>query len=373
MFQSLHLPQISPERLNALFADWKRAFPEGGLLALLPKAEDAQVGLLQAAARAHGIPLVGAVFPALIARSAFHTSGVLLLRMETCPPWLLVDRLDVSADAGMACISRFVEQECAGSAADSPSTLFLVFDGLLPNIGTLLNTIFKLAGNHVRYAGINAGSETFQPMPCLFDQDRKVAGGCIAMLIPSTVQVAVEHCYPVSNPIFRATSTLANRIEQIDGRPAMTVYQELLRAEFGVELTAENFYQHAVHYPLGLISTHDVLVRIPVGVTPDGAIYCIGEIPPNSYLRLLHAPHLGDSKCVNRMAARLGASPGPLTVFYCAGRRMHFGADAGVELSELATAFGGAEVVGALSLGEIGTDSVVGMPEFHNASLVCAR
>lgn len=374
MYQGFHFSQISPEDMNAAFADWRDSFPQAGILALLPEAEGDHVELLQAAARRHGLPLIGALFPALIAQGAFRTSGAVLLRFDTCPPWLLVDQLDVGdAGAGMAGIRQFIDRVSVGSDADNPATLFLTFDGLLPNIGTLLNSIYRHAGNRLRYAGVNAGSETFQPVQCLFDQDRRVAGGCIAMLIPSTVKFAVEHCYPVSHPIFRATSSFSNRIEQIDGKPAMAVYQQLLKTEFGVEVTAESFYQHAVHYPLGLISAHDVLVRIPVGVTEDGSIYCIGEIPPRSYLRLLHAPELGESRCVSRISARLGAVDAPLAIFYCAGRRMHFGADAEFELHELAAACGRTDVLGALSLGEIGTDAVVGMPEFHNAALVCMR
>ena len=50
---------------------------------------------------------------------------------------------------------------------------------------------------------------------------------------------------------------------------------------------------------------------------------------------------------------------------------MHLGDAAAVELNQLRDAAGGAELVGALSLGEIGSLASVGSPVFHNAALVC--
>ena len=71
-----------------------------------------------------------------------------------------------------------------------------------------------------------------------------------------------------------------------------------------------------------------------------------------------------------------GALPGLggrdwLLTFYCAGRRMHFGAAASDELGRLAATTGVGALAGALSLGEITTSAEFGIPEFHNAAIVC--
>ncbi|HNH24888.1 MAG TPA: FIST C-terminal domain-containing protein, partial [Accumulibacter sp.] len=63
--------------------------------------------------------------------------------------------------------------------------------------------------------------------------------------------------------------------------------------------------------------------------------------------------------------------PRELLVFYCAGRRLHLGDDALKELHSLGSTLNAANVVGALSLGEIGSLSNWGYPLFHNATLVC--
>lgn len=119
-----------------------------------------------------------------------------------------------------------------------------------------------------------------------------------------------------------------------------------------------------------------MLVRIPVAFTDDGALVCVGEIPPNNRLRLLRAPDLERSHCVTQVAQALdplgsGAARNPLLTFYCAGRRMHFGADAAREIAQLKAATQSPCIFGALSLGEIDSLEDLSLPRFHNAAIVC--
>lgn len=372
MIQGEYLTEASERQLTRILGDWKQAFPSAGVLALVPEAECGCIESLQAVARSLAVPLMGGVFPALVTGEGFKTSGLVLLRIDPCPGWILVEPM--SGDS--AAISRLadaVETQLDAVPSAGVPTLFLCFDGLLPNVGTLLYQLYERLGHRVRYAGVNAGSETFQPMPCLFDHERLVESGCIAALVPPDRQFAVAHSYPVSDALFKATSTTGNRIDHIDGKPAMAVYQHLLKSEFGIDVTSGNFYQYAVHYPFGLVTTLDVLVRIPVGLTEDGAIYCVGEVPAGSVLKLLHAPTLDNSQCVEKLMSSLGDANAPLVTFYCAGRRMHFGPDAVAELHALIKASHATQMLGALSLGEIGTDTELGFPTFHNAALVCIR
>ncbi|HCA27866.1 MAG TPA: histidine kinase, partial [Betaproteobacteria bacterium] len=179
--------------------------------------------------------------------------------------------------------------------------------------------------------------------------------------------------YRAPDRLITATSAQGNRILQIDWRPALAVYRELLAEAYGVDVTRENFYRHAVHFPFGVLRADgEVLVRIPVALDAEGAIVCAGEILPNSLLTLLDA-----RGCANRAVpalqaalARLAGAPAAyLLLFYCAGRRLHAGPSALTEIAAL-THDGEKNVIGALSLGEIGTASSGGYPLFHNAALV---
>ena len=155
-------------------------------------------------------------------------------------------------------------------------------------------------------------------------------------------------------------------------------YQEIIKAQYGIDLTRDNFYEYAVHFPFGILRAGgDVVVRIPVALTDDGSLYCVGEIPENAMLVLLQAPEAGANACIEHLADKLRMTHGSLTgrtllTFYCAGRHMHLGEDAENELAELHAATAVDEMAGALSLGEIGSTVRWGYPMFHNATLVCS-
>lgn len=146
---------------------------------------------------------------------------------------------------------------------------------------------------------------------------------------------------------------------------------------YGVTVTRDNFYEYAVHFPFGLVMALDVLVRIPVDFNDDGSLWCVGEVPPHALLKLLRAPTLHESTCLESLTDALDVSAGkplnhPLLTFYCSGRRMHFGAAAGEEIAQLKR-LTGAEIAGALSLGEIDSFGDTAFPRFHNAAIACLR
>ena len=368
------LVDVRTDAITAVLSEWRQALGAFGVLALLPEAERAGVPLVQSACRDQGVPMLGAVFPALVTDAGFVTSGAWLIALAPMPPWFLLEAPGALAPTVLGRLAAAPPAAPGPSGDGAAPTLFLIFDGMIPNVGSILDRVFRDLHQRVRYAGVNAGSETFQPMPCLFDTETLIGDGVAGLLLADAPPVVV-HDYPVARTRMQAISTTGNRISRIDRRPAFEVYQEVTKSDFGVTLTRDNFYDYAVHYPFGLIMAAEVVVRIPVGFDDDGSILCAGEVPPNSVLRLIEAPLLADSRCVQTVAGRLQARPHPvretLVTFYCAGRRMHFGAAAAEELQQLRAAAGCLRIAGALSLGEIDTLRGFGTPLFHNAALVC--
>jgi hypothetical protein len=365
--------------IQPLIDDWKSRWPQMGVLALVSEADKDHISQLQATVRACQVPLCGAVFPALVTDTGFTTSGAWLLCFETMPPRFLTSGVGPGQDGVAALTAAILDIAPAspteGAKGTSP-TLFLIFDGMLPHIGTLLDGVRATFDDSLLYAGVNAGSETFQPTPCLFDEHSLIGEGALGLLLPNPTQIVLHHGYPVSQRLMEATSTMGNRIDTIDGHPALEVYQNVVFNEYGVTLTPENFYDLAAHFPFGVVTVVDVLVRIPVAFTDDGALVCVGEVPPNNRLRLLRAPDLEHSRCVSKIAHALdpldtGAASSALLTFYCAGRRMHFGADAAREIEQLKTATQSPCIFGALTLGEIDSLEDLSFPRFHNAAIVC--
>lgn len=342
------------------------------LLVLLPEAEKSKIPLLQDHCQKRGVALVGAVFPALIVGGDFKTQGGWCLSSKEKLPSFLIPNMTRPAREAAWAIGTQVASVLDGYTYTP--TLYMIFDGLVPNISSILDALYLQLADRVSYAGVNAGSETFQPMPCVFDTYTSMGEGVLCLLLPGGGTV-LRHGYPAPERVMNATATEGNRILQLDWQPAFEMYQAIIQAEYGVHLTQENFYEYAVHFPFGILqASREVLVRIPVARADDGSLFCIGEVPENSLLVLLKAPQ--GSPCMHELVGALSEANGSLAqqqllTFYCAGRRMHLGEGALQELQQLQDLTGVRQMAGALSLGEIGSTYEGGYPMFHNATLVC--
>lgn len=374
------LPQVEADAIGQKLAELQAQHPGLGVCALLPEAEKEKVALLQAACSSLKVPLVGAIFPALVKEGRFLTGGVWLLCFKQMPHYALYDNLPTdTAEAERA--AEKIAADIRSRIDHIPDmTLFMLFDAMVPNVGTLLDNLYLHLANRVHYAGANAGSETFQPMPCLFDGERTVQKGVLVLLLAAHKGAILEHGYHTNPHTSYATSTSGNRISQIDWRPAFEVYRELVREHYGEEVTAENFYRFGVHFPFGIVrANHHVLVRIPVMLAEDGSLFCVGEVPANSVLTLLKAPTVRTVETLHNLSKGLKMLNGDITdtellLFYCAGRRLHLGIPmATTELEAFSELTHAAQIAGALSLGEIGGSTVQGYPLFHNATLVALR
>lgn len=375
-----YLSTVNADLLGETLGSWQEKFPDMGICAFLPEAQKEQVSLLQSACARLQIPLVGAIFPALVHRGAFHTEGVWLLRFDTMPFYALHADLPVDAEGADRSADLLAQQIAAQLKDQQEATLLMLFDAMLPNIGSTLDALYLRLANRVHYAGANAGSETFQAMPCLFDGNRVVNNGLLMVLLPDHKGAILEHGYKAPQNTVYATSTSGNRVSQIDWRPAFEVYQELVQSQYGVQITRDNFYEHAVHFPFGIVrANHHVVVRIPVMLNDDGSLFCVGEVPSNSVLTLLKSPTVDSHETLAVLHDGLRALNGDcagaeMLLFYCAGRRLHLGLErASLELQAFETRTQAAQVAGALSLGEIGGSTLHGYPLFHNATLVAAR
>ena len=368
-----YLESANPLELASTFQAWRQARPGLGILALVSEYEKDAVSMLQDAANSVIVPLAGAVVPGLITDGSFTRKGLLLLALDANIPQAIVPlprnggRTDQSAVAELA---AFVERNLGEDGAD---TLLLFIDAMTPDVGSLLDKLYLAIGNQVNYAGSNVGSETFQPIPCIFNNTSFVENAALALMLPQHAGAMLSHHYASAAPLGIATSTTLNRVTSINGMPAFDLYQELAASKLGVELTRDNFYQYAVHFPLAQqMAEGEPLVRIPVGVDADGSLYCVGEVRESSMMSIVRAPEPGRTDTAQDVAAHVARQKPPaVTVFYCAGRLMHQGEEAATaELAHLRDALTPLPLFGALSLGEIANYQGHGYPRFHNATIV---
>lgn len=110
----------------------------------------------------------------------------------------------------------------------------MIFDGMVPNIASVVRRDLPGAGQSCRICRVNAGSETF-PGPC--PACSMVSGSWAMVLSGLLLPAGMEHCLaPWFAPPERSMGALAtdgNRIATLDWRPAFEVYQEIIKAQFG--------------------------------------------------------------------------------------------------------------------------------------------
>jgi len=263
----------------------------GGVLAFVPENKDspAAIAALQAACRKQDLPLGGAMFPSLVAHGRLVNHGAVLLFGGDAPPPLLIE-----APGGPRGADLMVEQAAdrveSQLSEDDANLLFCVFDGLDPLIANHLDHLYLRLADLVDYIGVAAGSERFVPTPCLFDAERLQQGGMLLQALPNHRGGFLRHGFPTPDRLITVTSATGNRVVQIDWKPALDVYRQLILDQYGVTLDRDNFYSLAVNFPFGILRADgEVLVRIPVALDEAGAIYCVGEIRPSSVLTLLDA------------------------------------------------------------------------------------
>jgi hypothetical protein len=371
VFQSVD--RLTEEVLRPILAAWAERCPQGLVFALVAESECERLAVLQDACRTQGMTLVGGLFPGLVRGQQFVTQGAWLLCLPCNTPCVLIDRLNQDPTPAATRIAAALAPHLDSTTAP---TLFLVFDASLPNIVSILDELYLELADGVRYLGVNAGSETFQPIPCLFDVERLIGDGMFGILLPAGWQTALVHGYRAPDEPIMATATQGNRIVSIDWQPAFPFYRAKVMERYGVSLDRENFYQYAVHFPFGIsLANGEILVRIPVALDEEDGILCAGEVPGNTLLTLLQSPEVDSLETARSLAAgvRTGRPEQPLLLFYCAARRIHLGDGAEREMAACVREIGAALMGGTLSLGEIGSVGAGAYPVLHHAALVALR
>lgn len=368
-----YLDTLNPQALSRLMVSWRQQGGDIAVLALVCEQERDAVPELQRVMTQAGVALAGAIVPGLIVQTGIRRRGVLLLELGADWPRTIVPLSAAGGHTAAEAVKALADFAQPGQPGDVAASLLLFVDGMTPDVATLLEHLYLELGDEVNYVGSNVGSETFQPVPCVFDNASFVQDAALALLLPCHPGAALAHSYRVDESLRVATATAGNRIRQIDGRAAFEVYQELVGRAYGIELTRENFYQHAVHFPFALNRVRgEPLVRIPVACGDDGSVFCVGEVPENALLGVVRAVPTGNLDTTRTLGRWLRTHETPLALlFYCAGRLMHLGeVGATMELAALAQEAAPAAMPGLLSLGEIGGMGGVGYPAFHNATMV---
>ncbi len=174
-------------------------------------------------------------------------------------------------------------------------------------------------------------------------------------------------------PVRRVTRSQDNLLFELDGEPALNVYQRYL-GDYAKDLPASGLL-----FPFEMLDGDHSrlgLIRTILGINEaDGSLVLAGDIDPNGFLRLMHASTEAlvngaetAAKTTRRMVESCGA--GLAVLISCVGRKLVMGDHVDEEVEVVAQALaGGTVITGFYSYGEISPISASTDCKLHNQTM----
>ncbi|MBP6812530.1 MAG: FIST C-terminal domain-containing protein [Saprospiraceae bacterium] len=226
------------------------------------------------------ITFFGGIFPGLLyGNKAIKTGGIIKKFKAAVAPFCV-------SDISSGQLSGFPHFETIAHV--KTGTAIVLLDGLTPNIYRFLEPLNDLLGEKCQFIGGGAGSMSLQQRPCVFNNDGFKADAAVVCVVNKQVHLGVRHGWEQMAGPLVATQTEGNTIIQLNWQPAIEVYNKIVENDCGIKLDHDNFAGIAQGYPFGILrEKEDDIVRDPLSISNNGAIVCIGEVPPNTVLHVL--------------------------------------------------------------------------------------
>lgn len=251
------------------------------------------------------------------------------------------------------------------------SVIMLLSDGLAGDQREFLRGAYQVGGALVPIVGGAAGDNLELEATLLFDGDRIIRNGLVAVWItsPRPIGVGVRHGWrPIGRPLL-VTRAERNVIHELDGRPALEHYL----AEQGVAgLDVDHLAAELMDRPLGLATASGRYeVRHVMARGPEGSLVMFGYVPDQAVVRVMEGDHDGllaaAAGAAQDAIARLADGPRAAVVFSCTARTAFLGSRLEEEAQVISDELGGVPSIGFFTYGEFAR--VSGSTGFHNATV----
>lgn len=315
-------------------------------------------------------PLIGGIFPQIISGGERLTRGSVVIGLPCAAAVLTVrDISDPEHD-----FDRHIREAFTPAPAGSAS-LFVFADGLARRIHALIESLYNTFGLDIDYLGGGAGSLSLRPTPCILSNQGLLQDAAVLALTDMRTGIGVSHGWSPISRALKVTESDRNTIISLDWRPAFEVYREVVEAHSGLRFDAAPFFERSKAYPFGIAKLdNEMVVRDPL-IRDQDRLVCVGEVPPQTHVHILHGDHASLLAAAENAAALAhahyrGSAPArSVFVIDCISRVLFMGERFDDEMHAIAC---GLPRVGALTLGEIansGRDYI----EFYNKSIVVGR
>ncbi len=182
-------------------------------------------------------------------------------------------------------------QNASSQTAGLKRHAFSLFaDSLIDNPADLISGVQEVLGSSFPIVGGFSADDGHFGKTYQFFQDQVFSYSACGILWAGNCECAIATGHgwkPLGRPL-TVTDSKVNRIRTIDGKPALKLYENYFGDNIA-DLKKLKFSKIALLYPLGLyVSNEDgYILRNVLAVEDDGSLFCQGDIPPNSEVRLM--------------------------------------------------------------------------------------
>jgi hypothetical protein len=259
--------------------------------------------------------------------------------------------------------------------------LSIIFsDGLINEGTSLINGLQENLGRSFPLIGGFASDNfTFQKTFQYFNKEL-LSESCCGVLFGGGINfgLGIKHGWKPLGKMRCANKSRGNIINEIDGRPAVKLYEDYL-AKDTLEL-AEELRRISIFYPLGIYlpGEKEYLLRNIISIKDDGSLVTQGDIPQDSKIRLMIGTK---DSCLNATADSceeaeknlMGQKAKFVMVLDSASRFSLLGRQSVKELEIIKDTFGEeTPLIGIYTYGELAplqSISYLGYSHFHNQSI----
>lgn len=315
-----------------------------------------------------------------------HSVAVMALKGEGISFYAGVGE-NIAASATAA--GRAAAQSVRSQVPDGKLDAFVMLPDVLAGNGAdTVRGVLEELGAHFPVVGGAAGDDFEFKKTYQYLGDKVYSGSVIGLGLKGKFKmgIGVKHGWiPVGMPK-KVTKSTGSVLHELDGKPAIAIYEEYFGPEQAAELKTETLAKLAITYPLGMqvAGSDELLIRDPITVDASGSITCAAEIPQGSEIRLMIGSREEAVKVAKEAAAKAvseldGSAPKAAIIFNCIARNKLFGERSGEEIEAIQEAVG--KEVPLIGFYTYGEQAPLGgevrninkcNPAFHNETVVIA-
>lgn len=186
---------------------------------------------------------------------------------------------------------KTIANQIKQSFGQAPKLLLILGDGLSLNATAVDEGIKSVFGNDFLYAGAMAGDDFLFKKTYQYHGSNVYSGALVAIAVDGQFQVGYgsAHGWQRLGLNHKVTRSTGNRIDEIDGRPAINLYESYFGKEAVAQIRNSPMGKLFLTYPFGYYHEVDQswIVRTPLAVDKNGNIFMSGPIPHNAAISLM--------------------------------------------------------------------------------------